>query len=437
MLSAYQRKERPSGNSVTDYFHPELICHVTDEEFGELGCLVIDRTVGTNPSGGGIRFAPGVTTMEIAQLARSMTLKFAFLNLPTGGAKAGITFSGHLDDDTRKRVITAFGKHLRTLLKRNVYFMGEDLGINLADLNLIQRAIGNPPYRFEARKKDAGPTGMTVFESVKRCAAGCGLQLRGATAVIEGMGRIGSEIALLLAESGVKVLGVSTGQGAIFNENGFDTAKLVDCREQYGDYFVNEFDDGEEIPPHELITMKTDILVPCARTWTINPENAHKIRAGIIVSGANGPVSPDSEQTLFERGILLMPDFVSSCGTILHSAMASKGFGDEAIKKFITGEFSWKIGVLLEKAGQKKISPLSYAREIAWRNFERMDELYSGPVVQGNKENCLICKVRQRGASGIWDKIKREFKGRIPSAANRMRREAYEMFVNVTTGGIK
>ncbi len=435
MATAILQQDKAGVTPAVDYFRPELICQVIDEDLGELGYLVIDRTIGTNPSGGGIRFARGLTVTEIAQLARSMTLKFAFLNLPTGGAKAGITFPVPFDKQMRNRVITSFGKHLRILLKRNVYFMGEDLGTTLVDLNLIQQAIGNAPYQFPEKKEGIGPTGMTVFESVKQCALSRGLKLQGATAVIEGFGRIGSEAALLMAEAGVEIRAVSTAQGAILNEKGFNVSKLMGYRNKYGDFFVHRFPDAETISPQDLLTMKTDILVPCARTWTINSGNADKINAKIIVSGANGPVSPDSEQTLFENGVLLMPDFVSSCGTILYSAMAARGFDDSAIKNFIVTDFSRKIGMMLKKAGEKKMCAAKYARSIAWRNFNRMNEMYSRPLKAGKKE-CLLCKIKEKGASGIWNKITRELNREIPFKAEDMRRAAYERFADNAVGEI-
>ncbi len=426
-----QQKIQASGTVVTDYFRPELICQVIDEDLGELGYVVIDRTVGTNPSGGGIRFAPGVTVTEIAQLARNMTLKFAFLNLPTGGAKAGITVSPPLDHEMRARVVTAFGKHLRTLLKRNVYFMGEDLGIDLNDLNLIQKTIGNAPYRFAEKKEDMGPTGLTVFESIKQCALSRGLKLCGATAVIEGLGRIGSEVALMLSGAGAKILAVSTAQGAIFDEKGLNVQRILEERKKYGDSFVTRSRDTRNIDLRDMLAIRTDILVPCARIWTINPGNARQVDAKIIVSGANGPVFPHSEKVLFERNILLMPDFVSSCGTILYSAMAARGFNDQTIKKFISTHFSDQIGLMLKMAVKKGISAPDYARSIAWRNFSRMDEMYSQKKPD-HKKGCLVCKVRAKGPSGIWDKMKKELNQKIPSKAEQIRKNTYASFVSDT-----
>lgn len=376
-----------------DCFRPQMVCQIMDEEFGALGYLVIDRTVGANPCGGGIRFAPGLTVEEIAQLARVMTLKFSFLNFPHGGAKAGITVPAPLFAQHRGRVMAAFGKSMGILLKRNVYFTGEDMGTTIDDINIIQQVLGNPPYLSSS--DSIAYTALTVFEVIRQSVFHRGLKFSSLTAAIEGFGKVGSELAVLLANEGASIRAVSTAAGALYRSSGLDVGAMVSLRQTYGDSFVQHMKGADRIDRADVLTQDVDLLIPCARTWSIHIGNAARVKASLIVPAANAPVTPGAEQVLARKGVLYVPDFVANCGAVLSSRMSSLGFSDAVIRQTIQEVFAGKVARLLEVARHKGISPLQFARMIAWRNFHKMNEK-AAPSLPGNTDSGRLSgKIRE------------------------------------------
>lgn len=354
-----------------DYFSPQLTCQIADQEFGPLGYLVIDRTVGANPCGGGIRCIPGLTVEEVAQLARVMTLKFGFLNFPHGGAKAGITVAAPLLDSRRKEIMAAFGRSLGILLRKNVYFTGDDMGTTQEDLNCIQEAVGNPPYA--GGDESVRHTALTVFEVIRQAARHRGMRLSSLTAALEGFGKVASELALLLDSVGVKLVAVSTVAGAVWGKDGFDVSELRSLRLKYGDGFVEHCPAARRLDKAELPLLPVDLFIPCARTWSITAETASLVRAKLIVPAANAPLTPKAEGAVLDSGILYMPDFVANCGAVLGSRMASLGFTPHEVAQTIEGLFAGKVARLLEVAERRGVAPLELARTVAWRNHRQMN----------------------------------------------------------------
>jgi glutamate dehydrogenase (NAD(P)+) len=347
-----------------------------DEELGPLGFLVIDRTVGSSPCGGGIRLAPGLTVEEIAQLARCMTLKFAFLNIPTGGAKAGITAPPALIETDRQRVMAAFGRSLSILIRRRVYFTGEDLGTTLEDINAIRAVVGEPPCGSD--KESLRCTAFAVRVGIRETLRHLGLDPGETTAAIEGLGSVGSELAVMLRDLGVKVVAVSTKEGAVHDAAGLDVGELVRLRREHGDRLVCEY---HRVRPAaspraraDLLKLPATLLIPCARTWTIHSGNAAAIRARVVVPAANAPVTSQAARILHERGILYLPDFVASCGAVLRSRMVALGLSPAAFEEVVERTLAGKVAELLDASRRGGVSPLDVATRTAWRNFRHLRE---------------------------------------------------------------
>lgn len=418
-----------------DYFRPQLVCRISDQEFGVLGYLVIDRTVGANPCGGGIRCAPGLTVSEVAQLARVMTLKFGFLNFPHGGAKAGITVSEPLLASRRKEVMAAFGRSLGVLIRRNVYFAGDDMGTTPEDLNAMQGAIGNPPYA--GGDESVRHTAMTVFEVIKQAALHRGKSLSSMTAAIEGFGKVASELALFLDGAGVKIVAVSTAAGAIFEKGGLDVAKLLALRQRWGNGFVERCPTAGMIEKAELLTLPVDLLIPSARTWSITTDNAAHVRATMIVPAANAPVSPQAEAVLLDRGVLYMPDFVANCGAVLGSRMASLGFTPAEVAQTIEGLFAGKVARLLEVAERRGITALELARSIAWRNFHQMNSACEQQWAAARRGRTL--PLRRGPLGGVTDAVKgalRDIRSFGTVGKHREKQAAFSRFAQQLVGAI-
>jgi glutamate dehydrogenase/leucine dehydrogenase len=138
-----------------------------------------------------------------------------------------------------------------------------------------------------------------------------------------------------------------------------------------GDHFVNEHTESERIDLPALLLLEVDILVPCARAWTISEENAARVRADMVVPGANIPVTRPAERVLFDMDTLYVPDFVANCGAVLAGSLASRGFRQEDIRSVIGREFALKVAHILEMAQARNTTPSETGREIAWQNFGR------------------------------------------------------------------
>jgi glutamate dehydrogenase (NAD(P)+) len=351
-----------------DDIRPQLICEVQDEEFGRLGYLVIDRALG-NVAIGGIRQAPDVTIEEVAYLARAMTLKCGFLKLWMGGAKAGITAPESLITAKRREVLAAFGRSLGPLLRADIYVAGEDLGISAEDLDIVREGAGLPKV---TARTGTYYTALTVVEAIRQAVISQKGALAGSTVAIEGFGRAGSSVAELLARQGASIVAVSTFEGAIYNPSGLDVEQLVALRNLHGDHVVTEYRAAEKLDLADLLLLDVDVLVPCARPWTISDTNATQVRAEAVVPGANIPVTPSAEEVLFDRGILYVPDFVANCGGVLAAYLTASGFRREDIESIVGQEFASAVSHVLEQARARSAMPSEIAREMAWQNFRQM-----------------------------------------------------------------
>ncbi len=382
-----------------DDLRPQLVCEVRDGQLGTVGYLVIDRTLG-NASLGGIRLAPDMTVDEIAGLARAMTLKCSFLRTYIGGAKAGITVPESVLASNRDKVLAAFGRGLAPILQCGIYYPGEDIGISTDDLNMIRQAAGLDA--IDQPSDGAYYAAVSAAETIKQSLRSLKCEVAGATAAIEGFGRVGSNIAVILAAQGVKIVAVSTSEGAIINRSGLDVGQMVALMKAHGDRFVSEYADAERINLPDLVLLDVDVVVPCARAWTITSQNASQVRARTVIPGANIAVTPEAEVILFKRGIIYVPDFLTNGGAVLAASMIAWGFRDEDIPAVIQREFAWKLARLLEKARASGVLPSVMAREIAWRNFDHMQSELSR---QSSGLDGLLKKTFERGPRATLQRV--------------------------------
>jgi glutamate dehydrogenase (NAD(P)+) len=173
-----------------DKITPEIICEIYDES-GVTGYLVIDSIINNN-CWGGIRTVPDLTIDELIQNARTMTMKYGFLGLPVGGAKAGVIINGE-DQEKRKNVFRRFGKKIAPLLKNKIYLPGIDLGTTLDDLKELERGAG---VNLRLNKwKDVSHiyTSWTIYAAAEETLKITGI--RNGKVAIEGFGKVGSEVA--------------------------------------------------------------------------------------------------------------------------------------------------------------------------------------------------------------------------------------------------
>ncbi len=316
---------------------------------------------------GGVRASSEVTLEETILLAKRMTLKYGFLGIPLGGAKVGIRIRGSLSKLNRKLAFTKAGKILSPFITGGSYSTGTDMGTSNEDIDCLLNAATN-----EQKNRKHAPTPLytswTMLASASEALNQLGLEMDDSTVAIEGFGKIGSSAANAFSAAGARIIAISTEKGAIHSSKELDVAKLMEMKREYGDDLVNYYTGAKRITKSALLCLPTDILLPCAGSWTIGSANAHKLRAKIICPGANVPVREEAEETLFNRKVLSLPDFVSNCGGVLGAFMGSS-ISEQGKKEIIEKYFGKRVSQVIQSSREEGIPPTKVAQKIATARF--------------------------------------------------------------------
>jgi glutamate dehydrogenase (NAD(P)+) len=308
-----------------DEWGPEKIVCVSDSRTGMRGVLVIDNTA-RGMGKGGTRMSPSVTVAEIARLARVMTWKWAAVDLFHGGAKAGIRFDPASPD--KERVLRAYVRRLADQIPSS-YVAGLDMGMTEHDAAIIQdelgdrgAAVGVPEELGGVPYDQLGVTGYGVAESVDAALRRAGRSVKGARVAFQGFGAVGVAAARRLDEMGATVVALSTSRGGVHDPDGLDVAHWLALRAERGDDCVLGAAPGERLAAGEELVLDCDVLIPAAIQDVIDAAVAARIRASLVVEGANLPTSPEARTVLAERGVTVVPDFIANAGGVVAAAFA-------------------------------------------------------------------------------------------------------------------
>lgn len=349
----------------------------------KLGYLVIDSIIGGH-SHGGVRLMPEIDEQEISSLARAMTLKFGFLGLPHGGAKAGIIGDPEAPREERMERLKAFGQAISPLLVNRIYIPATDMGTDMSDIRHMANAAGVPVKRRDFSVERSGYyTALTVFIGLKQAAKHLGLKISRCRVAIEGFGKVGSALGRMLYDAGASVVAISTSRGAIYNPEGLDMPELIRLASESGSRVVDVYSRAERIDLTSLLELPVDILCPCAWINSIHAGNAGRISARIIASGANNPVTPEAEHILFEAGTVSMPYFVTNCGGVLGGTMEFASVNRKKIEEFIELHIGRRILWLLNEASGKGIPSMEIAESFSLKRFEEVSRRSAHPAAQG------------------------------------------------------
>lgn len=308
---------------------------------------------------------PNVSKSEVFCLARNMTLKHGFWNIPIGGAKSCLLVSDAWPRKVRARYLSAFGKILAPLIKSGKYVIGFDMGTGKVDLERIYAASGLPMNVKEPNSHVY--TAWSVGAAAEVATRHVGLDLRTCTIAIEGFGRVGRAVAELLSGLGARIVAISTSEGAIHNPAGFDTSELLMLSQVLGDKLTCRYM-ANKVTRHELLCLPVDILIPCARPWSINLLNVREVRAKIICPGANLQISAEIESILHRKSVLCIPDFLANSGGVLGSHI--EPIADERkIKTFIHDDLAKQLRSILQLSQERNAAPSLIARQIALNRF--------------------------------------------------------------------
>ncbi len=351
-----------------DDLGPERVFYFYDSKTRTRAALVIDTTR-FGLSAGGVRMAPDLTLREIARLARAMSYKFALLELPCGGAKAGIW----LDPDApeRGRAIAAFLEAIRPLTEAGVYLPGADMGTRGADFAALYAGRGRRDLGGEVI--DGLPledhlTGAGVVAAAKAACEWCRVQLAGMRVAIEGFGKVGTGAARYFAREEALVVAVSTVRGTLYDPRGLDVERLIELRREAGDGAL-ELWAGRllGLAPADLFLLPVDVLVPGARPDVLHPGNAASVRARFIVPAANIPYAPGTAVRLAARGVLALPDFATNAGGVLGGLAVMQGLAPGQALAMVRERIAANTLRVLAAARERQCTPCEAALALARR----------------------------------------------------------------------
>lgn len=361
-----------------------------------MGYLVIDSLV-AGRSCGGLRLLPDIDEWEMRQLARAMTLKYGFLGLPQGGAKAGVRGDPEGPLTERRKRLMEFGEAIAPLLQNRIYVPGTDMGTDIDDIRYMLKGVGVSIKYRELRKNNSGYyTAVSVLTSVKQAVRHLRKDLSKCTVAIEGFGKVGSALAVLFQDINVRVVAVSSSKGAIYNPHGLDINVLKELTAKAGSQAVSLYTDVKHIEPKELLELPVDILCLCARHDSINKENVDLISAHIICSGANNPVTHEAEVVLSNKGVLCLPDFVTNCGGVLGGTMEFASVKKNKIATFIDSNLGPPVTRLLEKAESQNLHPRVIATRLSLQRSEKVRRRAARPTPSA-KLFSIVLSLYRRG----------------------------------------
>ena len=279
------------------------------------------------PAKGGIRYHQSVNMDEVKTLAFWMTCKCAVANLPYGGGKGGIIV------DPSKLSQAELERLTRGYIDRIAPIIGEKMDIPAPDMNTNAQIMGWMMDEYSKLKGQYEPgfitgkpiciggslgrtaaTGRGVMVAAGEAIKAMGIKPEEATCAVQGFGNVGSWTAKLIHDLGVKIVALSDVYGAIMNEDGLDPYEVEKHVQATGS--VVNFPGSKAISNADLLAMEVTVLAPCAMELQITKDNAADVKAKIIVEGANGPTTPEADEILDKKGILVVPDILANGGGV-------------------------------------------------------------------------------------------------------------------------
>jgi glutamate dehydrogenase/leucine dehydrogenase len=279
------------------------------------------------PCKGGIRYHPNVDLDEVKALAAWMSWKVAVVDIPYGGAKGGIACNpkemsrGELERLTRRytaMLIDDIGPY-KDIPAPDVYTDAQTMAWIMDTYSefkgyLVPEVVTGKPIEVGGSEGRHEATGRGVAICAREGAKHLGVNMKGLKVVVQGFGKVGKAAARLLHQMGCKIIAMSDSKGGIYDPDGLDLATVLEHKEKTGQ--LRGLKGAKEITNEELLELECDILIPAALENQITEANASRIRARMIVEGANGPSTPGAREILTKRGVFIVPDILANAGGV-------------------------------------------------------------------------------------------------------------------------
>jgi len=284
------------------------------------------------PAKGGIRFHHEVNDDEVRALSAWMTFKCAVVGVPYGGGKGGVVVDpSKLSVNEKRQLTRRYTAMIAPIIGPETDIPAPDVGTNAEVMGWIMDTysmlkghtvtgvVTGKPITLGGAKGRREATGRGIMITAVNAVKALGKDMNGMTVAIQGMGNVGSVSAALLTEQGAKVVAVSDVSCAIYNEDGLNIPEIIAYLNEGKNLLEGYQGNYKKISNEDLLTLDVDILVPAALENQINASNADKVRAKIIVEGANGPTTVEADEILDKNGVVVLPDILANAGGVVVS----------------------------------------------------------------------------------------------------------------------
>jgi glutamate dehydrogenase (NAD(P)+) len=286
----------------------------------------VQHNMARGPMKGGLRFHPEMDEDHAAALANLMTWKTAVVDVPFGGAKGGINCDPRsMSERDLFEVTIRFVEQMKEVIGPTIDIPAPDVNTNAKIMGWIMHeyskyagfspgvVTGKPLELFGSEGRDAA-TGRGVMDVLAAALEEQGKSFAEVTVAVQGFGNVGSNAALLIAERGARIVAVADHTGGVSNDKGLDVPALDAWVDEH--HGVRGFPEAEAFENTEIITWDADVLVPAALEDSIHKDNAAGVKASIVVEGANAPTTPEADEILNEKGVLIVPDILANAGGV-------------------------------------------------------------------------------------------------------------------------
>jgi len=280
------------------------------------------------PFKGGIRYHWNVSLDEVRALSCWMTWKCAVMDIPYGGAKGGIICNPkEMSKSELERMTRRYASEISIIIgpqkdipAPDVYTDSQTMAWIMDTLSMNQGfavpgSVTGKPISIGGSLGRDEATSRGLMYATREAAKRMKLNVKGSTVAVQGFGNVGYHYARLMQdELGAKIVAVSDSKGGIYSERGFDPKQVLVYKEKTGS--VVGYPGTKKISNEDLLELDVDILAPSALENVITSENADRIRAKISAEGANGPTTPEADDILFKKGVLVIPDILANGGGV-------------------------------------------------------------------------------------------------------------------------
>ncbi|TNF51620.1 MAG: Glu/Leu/Phe/Val dehydrogenase [Burkholderiales bacterium] len=314
--------KRPKRTLIVD-----VPIHLDDGSVAHFEGYRVQHNTSRGPGKGGVRFHQDVTLSEVMALSAWMSIKNAAVNVPYGGAKGGIRVDPRqLSTGELERVTRRYTSEIGLIIGPTKDIPAPDVNTNeqvmawmmdtysMNEGSTSTGVVTGKPVDLGGSLGRREATGRGVFTVGVEAAKRIGMDIAGARVAVQGFGNVGGVAGKLFAEAGARVVAVQDHGGSIYREAGLDVPALLAHVARHGS--VAGFDQAEVIDPDAFWDVPCDIMIPAALEQQITEANAGRIQARMVIEGANGPTTPQADDILHDRGVLVLPDVIANAGGV-------------------------------------------------------------------------------------------------------------------------